>query len=42
MEVVLEHSQLAFSQPTSVGKALASTYTGTPSFLVYKASDSDC
>ncbi|XP_058205340.1 protein CHROMOSOME TRANSMISSION FIDELITY 7 [Rhododendron vialii] len=42
MEVVLEHSQLAFSQPTSAGKALASTYTGTPSFLVYKASDSDC
>ncbi|KAL5709165.1 hypothetical protein ACHQM5_019885 [Ranunculus cassubicifolius] len=32
---VLEHSQLAFSQPTSVGKALASCYSGTGSFLVY-------
>ncbi|GAV57316.1 zf-C2H2_3 domain-containing protein/Acetyltransf_13 domain-containing protein [Cephalotus follicularis] len=34
---VLERSQLAFSQPTSAGKALASTYTGTGSFLVYKS-----
>ncbi|XP_074317353.1 protein CHROMOSOME TRANSMISSION FIDELITY 7-like [Silene latifolia] len=34
---VLEHSQLAFSQPTSTGKALAIKYAGTGSFLVYKA-----
>ncbi|KAI4348887.1 hypothetical protein L6164_009553 [Bauhinia variegata] len=33
----LERSQLAFSQPTSDGKSLASGYTGTGSFLVYKA-----
>ncbi|XP_057466822.1 LOW QUALITY PROTEIN: protein CHROMOSOME TRANSMISSION FIDELITY 7-like [Actinidia eriantha] len=39
MGVVLERSQLAFSQPTSAGKALASSYTGTASFLVYKACD---
>ncbi|KAL2345309.1 hypothetical protein Fmac_006594 [Flemingia macrophylla] len=31
----LEHSQLAFSQPTSAGKALATSYTGTGSFLAY-------
>ncbi|KAL2345296.1 hypothetical protein Fmac_006581 [Flemingia macrophylla] len=31
----LEHSQLAFSQPTSAGKALATSYTGTASFLAY-------
>ncbi|KAK6942538.1 N-acetyltransferase ESCO, acetyl-transferase domain [Dillenia turbinata] len=36
---VLEQSQLAFSQPTSLGKALASHYTGTCSFLVYRADD---
>ncbi|KAH7842293.1 hypothetical protein Vadar_003690 [Vaccinium darrowii] len=42
MGVVLERSQLAFSQPTSAGTALASTYTGTSSFLVYKATDFDC
>ncbi|KAL8125788.1 protein CHROMOSOME TRANSMISSION FIDELITY 7-like [Apium graveolens] len=35
---VLEKSQLAFSQPTSVGKALASAYSGTVSFLVYRTS----
>ncbi|XAR51148.1 hypothetical protein NMG60_11005698 [Bertholletia excelsa] len=34
--VTLELSQLAFSQPTSAGKALAISYTGTGSFLVYK------
>ncbi|KAK9699209.1 hypothetical protein RND81_08G160100 [Saponaria officinalis] len=34
----LEHSQIAFSQPTSTGKALALKYFGTGSFLVYKAS----
>ncbi|XP_059669853.1 protein CHROMOSOME TRANSMISSION FIDELITY 7 [Cornus florida] len=39
--VVLDHSQLAFSQPTIAGKALASKYTGTSSFLVYKTSDLD-
>ncbi|KAF8395463.1 hypothetical protein HHK36_019409 [Tetracentron sinense] len=36
MGFVLEPSQLAFSQPTSTGKALASSYSGTESFLVYK------
>ncbi|KAL2503105.1 Protein CHROMOSOME TRANSMISSION FIDELITY 7 [Forsythia ovata] len=34
MGVTLEHTQLAFSQPTSLGKALISSYTGG-SFLVY-------
>ncbi|GAB2221463.1 hypothetical protein Drorol1_Dr00012644 [Drosera rotundifolia] len=34
---VLEHSQLAFSQPTSAGRALASSFAGTDSFLVYKS-----
>ncbi|XP_058751833.1 protein CHROMOSOME TRANSMISSION FIDELITY 7-like [Vicia villosa] len=33
----LERPQLAFSLPTSVGKALACSYSGTGSFLVYKA-----
>ncbi|GAV87938.1 LOW QUALITY PROTEIN: Acetyltransf_13 domain-containing protein [Cephalotus follicularis] len=37
MVSVLERSQLAFSQPTSAGKALSSFYTGTGSFLVYKS-----
>ncbi|XP_055961319.1 protein CHROMOSOME TRANSMISSION FIDELITY 7 isoform X2 [Mercurialis annua] len=32
----VEQSQLAFSPPSAAGKALASTYTGTSSFLVYK------
>ncbi|CAJ1883026.1 unnamed protein product [Sphenostylis stenocarpa] len=31
----LERSQLAFSQPTSAGKALATSYTGNESFLAY-------
>lgn len=35
-EIVLEKSQLAFSQPTSAGRALASNYFGTASFLVYR------
>ncbi|XP_021769539.1 protein CHROMOSOME TRANSMISSION FIDELITY 7-like [Chenopodium quinoa] len=35
-DYVLEHSQLAFSNPTTAGKALATNYTGTGSFLVYK------
>ncbi|KAF5473936.1 hypothetical protein F2P56_005883 [Juglans regia] len=41
MGFVLEHSQLAFSQPTSAGKALASRYIGTGSFLVYKTNNLD-
>ncbi|OIV95834.1 hypothetical protein TanjilG_06810 [Lupinus angustifolius] len=41
MGVVLERSQLAFSQPTSAGKVLASGYTGTRSFLVYKPNKAD-
>lgn len=36
-DYVLEPSQLSFSQPTSAGKALASKYTGTKSFLVYRS-----
>lgn len=35
---IVEKSELAFSQPTSAGKALASTYSGTLSFLVYRTS----
>ncbi|XP_023753324.1 protein CHROMOSOME TRANSMISSION FIDELITY 7 isoform X2 [Lactuca sativa] len=35
LDVILEHSDLAFSQPTNVGKLLASSYTNTKSFLVY-------
>ncbi|EXC21217.1 hypothetical protein L484_002227 [Morus notabilis] len=37
--VVLERSQLAFSQPTLAGKALASNYIGAGSFLVYKSNN---
>ncbi|CAK8535739.1 unnamed protein product [Lathyrus sativus] len=33
----LERAQLAFSLPTLVGKAFACSYSGTRSFLVYKA-----
>ncbi|XP_047338131.1 protein CHROMOSOME TRANSMISSION FIDELITY 7 [Impatiens glandulifera] len=36
-EEKLEASQMAFSQPSSTGMALAASYTGTTSFLVYKA-----
>ncbi|TYK25316.1 protein CHROMOSOME TRANSMISSION FIDELITY 7 [Cucumis melo var. makuwa] len=36
--VALECSQLAFSQPTSSGMALASRYVGSRSILVYKSS----
>ncbi|XP_022864220.1 protein CHROMOSOME TRANSMISSION FIDELITY 7-like [Olea europaea var. sylvestris] len=36
--ITLEHRQLAFSQPTSLGKALISSYTGG-SFLVYTMAD---
>ncbi|CAA7015238.1 unnamed protein product [Microthlaspi erraticum] len=35
---VLEKSQLAFSQPSSMGRAFGAHYFGTSSFLVYKAS----
>ncbi|XP_059428137.1 protein CHROMOSOME TRANSMISSION FIDELITY 7-like isoform X1 [Corylus avellana] len=38
---VLERSQLAFSQPTSAGKVLASNYLGAGSFLVYKSNNLD-
>ncbi|KAF8074325.1 hypothetical protein N665_1113s0006 [Sinapis alba] len=34
---VLEKSQVAFPQPSSLGRALGSNYLGTSSFLVYKA-----
>ncbi|ESQ54050.1 hypothetical protein EUTSA_v10027115mg [Eutrema salsugineum] len=34
---VLEKSQLAFSQPSSMGRAFGSKYFGTCSFFVYKA-----
>ncbi|XP_010534388.1 PREDICTED: protein CHROMOSOME TRANSMISSION FIDELITY 7 isoform X2 [Tarenaya hassleriana] len=37
---VLEKSQLAFSQPSSLGKAFAFSYFATSAFLVYKAGDS--
>ncbi|MFS7989779.1 putative N-acetyltransferase ESCO, zinc-finger, N-acetyltransferase ESCO, acetyl-transferase [Helianthus anomalus] len=33
--LILEHSQLAFSQPTNAGKLLATSYTKQRSFLVY-------
>ncbi|CDO99933.1 unnamed protein product [Coffea canephora] len=36
-DFLLEPSQLAFSEPTSTGSALASRYFGTPSFLPYRA-----
>lgn len=36
MGFVIEKSQLAFSQPSSAGMALASHFTETGSFLVYK------
>ncbi|KAL4606072.1 hypothetical protein ACB092_09G076700 [Castanea dentata] len=36
MDSALELSQLVLSQPTSAGKALASNYFSTGSFLVYK------
>ncbi|KAL9666290.1 hypothetical protein QQ045_000618 [Rhodiola kirilowii] len=34
-DIVLEKNQLAFAQPTSDGKALATRYTGITTFLVY-------
>ncbi|GKV29770.1 hypothetical protein SLEP1_g38668 [Rubroshorea leprosula] len=39
MGLALDRTQLAFSQPSSAGRALASNYTGTGSFLVYKTSN---
>ncbi|OMO82551.1 Acyl-CoA N-acyltransferase [Corchorus capsularis] len=36
MSFVIEKSQLAFSNPSADGQALASNYIGTASFLVYK------
>ncbi|GMI86495.1 CHROMOSOME TRANSMISSION FIDELITY 7 [Hibiscus trionum] len=36
MGYVIERSEVAFSQPSSDGQALASNYIGTTSFLVYK------
>ncbi|KAK2986611.1 hypothetical protein RJ640_004367 [Escallonia rubra] len=40
-DTIIERSQLAFSQPTSAGKALASSYIGTKTFLVYTTIDYD-
>ncbi|XP_010262991.1 PREDICTED: protein CHROMOSOME TRANSMISSION FIDELITY 7 [Nelumbo nucifera] len=37
MGFVMEQFQLAFSQPTAAGKALASSYSDRESFLVYKS-----
>ncbi|KAM0006829.1 putative acyl-CoA N-acyltransferase, N-acetyltransferase ESCO, acetyl-transferase [Helianthus debilis subsp. tardiflorus] len=34
-DLILEHNQLAFSQPTNAGKLLANSYTNTRFFLVY-------
>ncbi|KAK9058701.1 hypothetical protein SSX86_023543 [Deinandra increscens subsp. villosa] len=34
-DLILEDSQLAFSQPTNAGKLLATSYTNTESFLIY-------
>ncbi|KAH7557098.1 hypothetical protein JRO89_XS11G0046200 [Xanthoceras sorbifolium] len=42
MGFVVEKSQLAFSQPSSAGQALASNYFGTGSFLVYKPEKLAC
>ena len=42
MGFVLKSSQLAFSQPTSAGMALASNYFGSVSFLVYRTNKSIC
>ncbi|XP_060077410.1 N-acetyltransferase ESCO1-like [Ylistrum balloti] len=36
--VFIEKKQMAFSDPTPDGKQLATKYTGTPNFLVYKYS----
>ncbi|XP_020553399.1 protein CHROMOSOME TRANSMISSION FIDELITY 7 [Sesamum indicum] len=39
--LILDHTELAFSQPTSLGKALFSSYTRTSSFLVYTTANMD-
>ncbi|XP_042022740.1 protein CHROMOSOME TRANSMISSION FIDELITY 7-like [Salvia splendens] len=39
--MVLNHTDLAFSQPTTLGKALMSSYTRTNSFLVYTTANMD-
>lgn len=38
-DLVLQRSELAYSQPTSVGRAFISSYTQSHSFLVYTPSD---
>ncbi|KAK6145744.1 hypothetical protein DH2020_022564 [Rehmannia glutinosa] len=38
-DLILNRTQLAFSQPTSLGKALILSYTRTGSFLVYTTAD---
>ncbi|KAK6147313.1 hypothetical protein DH2020_018225 [Rehmannia glutinosa] len=38
-DLILNRTQLAFSQPTSLGKALILNYTRTGSFLVYTTAD---
>ncbi|XP_057811216.1 protein CHROMOSOME TRANSMISSION FIDELITY 7 isoform X1 [Salvia miltiorrhiza] len=39
--MILNHTELAFSQPTTLGKALMSSYTKTNSFLVYTTVNMD-
>ncbi|XP_019250154.1 PREDICTED: protein CHROMOSOME TRANSMISSION FIDELITY 7-like isoform X2 [Nicotiana attenuata] len=38
-DLVLKRSELAYSQPTSVGRAFISSYTSSDSFFVYTTSD---
>lgn len=38
-DTVLEHSQCAFSPPTSSGRALASRYRGCNTYLIYREDD---
>ncbi|KAL7137238.1 hypothetical protein ABFS83_10G079400 [Erythranthe nasuta] len=38
---ILDRTELAFSQPTSLGKALIWSYTGVSSFLVYTTTDTE-
>ncbi|KAK6147636.1 hypothetical protein DH2020_018548 [Rehmannia glutinosa] len=40
-DLIINRTQLAFSQPTSLGKALILSYTKTGSFLVYTTADID-
>ncbi|KAH6769687.1 protein CTF7 [Perilla frutescens var. hirtella] len=39
--MILSHTEVAFSQPTTLGKALISSYTRTNSFLVYTTANTD-